>query len=126
MNGKTCSSCYVHQPVTNYRLRSKTGSATRSVCHDCHAARERLRKSLARSNAREKSVRQFWQQLGNARNSRRVEALVASVVDELGGVDRVARVWAGLIDQALAQGKHAVASRALLAIARLGGMQSQR
>src|SRR5688572_12883410 len=83
---RVCSACIEAKPITSFRPRK---GGRHGVCNDCHAERERERRTIRRH----KRLDKFASQLRRAQNDKAVRTATALMIYLMGGVKGFVIAW---------------------------------
>lgn len=94
---KVCNRCCRELPIEFFRRRSKDGEARQGQCKACFSDHMRRYRQARRAG----SVARFSAELRRARGPREVERLCEVMIEQCGGVQRLAEAWSQQFHAAL-------------------------
>ncbi len=99
-----CRDCGVKKELSEFRRRKRGSEVRTHQCHSCHAAEERIRTRMRRNKKDWAVARQGMAALKRAKSARQVEAVCNTMIEKLGGINRLCKVWKDLLDEDLKRG----------------------
>ena len=88
-----CESCHASRPLSQFRLRSRTGTKRMRQCNRCHATAERDRVRQKRSELLGRQIDRFAREIYKAPSDERVAAICAQLVSAFGGIGPLVEEW---------------------------------
>ena len=88
-----CESCHASRPLSQFRLRSRTGTKRMRQCNRCHATAERERIHKTRSKLLGRQIDRFAREIYRAPNDERVAAICGQLVAAFGGIGPLVEEW---------------------------------
>ena len=99
-NSKTCRTCEHTLPVSAFTRRRRGSDQRDSRCKDCRAAAMRAHRAVRR----DQELAGFGRRLASASSDTQIRALTATMIEQFGGTNRLAQLWAAQIQAASENG----------------------
>ncbi len=115
---RLCESCFLVQPLAEFRRRKRGGDQRVRQCRRCHNEFERYRRAAIRASVGRRRMARDLAGVRDATSARRVKALCAAMVGGYGGSEGFVNAWLGCLSRDLKRGGLA-ALRHLEAVVRL-------
>jgi len=104
---KLCELCVSVKPFTEFRRRSRNGSARLNQCRQCHNTAERERRSGKRTRHNHRLMAKCLTKVKNEQNNDRLELLCGFMFDQFGGLEGFTAAWCDYRRRAMQQGGYA-------------------
>lgn len=115
---RLCEYCLQRKPLTEFRRRTRDGSARLKQCRECHNKAERERHSAAREKQDRRQMAKYLTRLSNAGNDQVVAAICREMLACYGGFDAFLAAFTDYQKRSVEQGGLA-AHRCFASIIRL-------
>ena len=88
-----CNQCLKVKPITEFRRRSRTGSARLGQCRACHNESERQRLANKRAHRNHRRMAKCLTELKNERSNDRLELILGVMITKFGGMQGFITAW---------------------------------
>jgi hypothetical protein len=101
---RICHHCQNAYPVTQFRLRNRSGAVRMNQCRLCHNQAEQLRRQRKRGLLTKRQFHQYLTSLKNQRTSMGIERVYLDLVQQCGGTEGLLKAWTQTLEKDLAAG----------------------